>query len=318
MSFFNPSFPLLNGNVGQVDLSPSKKRKSLDNHGFEGDESVEMPPWRKTNSTLLEDRFTYPSAAPTTRSESKRQKKTKEEAMFKKASKLSKLELENRQRRFNDMSNSHTRRETTPPAAQGPVIGTSTTLKKKYLRLTAAPNPGNVRPPKVLEQTLELLRQEWRADNNYSYICDQLKSLRQDLTVQHIKNEFTVRAYELHARIALEEGDLGEFNQCQTQLRALYAQNLGGSPLEFLAYRILYFIHTCNRTDMNDVLAGLNSTEKNHNAVEHALDVRSSLALGNYHKFFRLYLETPNMGAYLMDKFVLRERLSALAYMSKA
>jgi len=42
------------------------------------------------------------------------------------------------------------------------------------------------------------------------------------------------------------------------------------------------------------------------------------LALGNYHKFFRLYLDTLNMGAYLMDKFVGRERLAALAYICKA
>jgi hypothetical protein len=138
------------------------------------------------------------------------------------------------------------------------------------------------------------------------------------LTVQHIKNEFTVTVYEIHARIALEKGDMGEYNQCQTQLRALYSQKLGGHPEEFLAYRILYFIHTCNRTDMNDVLADLTPADKRHHAVKHALDVRSALALGNYHRFFRLYLDSPNMGAYLMDMFIERERLAALANICKA
>jgi len=88
--------------------------------------------------------------------------------------------------------------------------------------------------------------------------------------------------------------------------------------VEFKAYRILYFIHTSNRTALNDVLADLTTAEKEEKAIKHALDVRSSLALGNYHKFFRLYLDTPNMGAYLMDMFVVRERLAALSNMCKA
>ncbi|EDN04349.1 conserved hypothetical protein [Histoplasma mississippiense (nom. inval.)] len=181
----------------------------------------------------------------------------------------------------------------------------------------STPNPDTVRPLPVLKKMLDLLKKKWRLENNYTYVCDQFKSMRQDLTVQHIKNEFTVNVYEIHARIALEKGDLGEYNQCQTQLRALYSQNLGGHPMEFMAYRILYFIHTRNRTAINDALADLTPADKLDPAVKHALDVRSALALGNYHKFFQLYLDTPNMGAYLMDMFVDRERLAALACICK-
>jgi len=78
-------------------------------------------------------------------------------------------------------------------------------LEKRYFRLTSAPNPDNVRPLHVLEKTLEMLKRKWRSEANYSYICDQFKSLRQDLTVQHIKNDFVVTVYEIHARIALEK-----------------------------------------------------------------------------------------------------------------
>jgi len=71
--------------------------------------------------------------------------------------------------------------------------------------LFQAPNPALVRPQPVLEKTLLLLKTKWKKDHDYPYVCDQFKSVRQDLTVQHIKNPFTVTVYETHARIALEK-----------------------------------------------------------------------------------------------------------------
>lgn len=211
-------------------------------------------------------------------------------------------------------------RSPTPEPPAGPVIGTCQKLEKSYLRLTAPPKPEVVRPESVLRQTLDLLKKKWKKERKYSYICDQFKSLRQDLTVQRIKNDFTVEVYEIHARIALEMADLGEYNQCQTQLMALYKLGLKGHPDEFKAYRILYFIHTANRSDLNDALADLTTAEKSEPAIKHALDVRSALALGNYHRFFQLYIDPSHikMGAYLMDMFVGRERLAALCNMCRA
>jgi hypothetical protein len=42
--------------------------------------------------------------------------------------------------------------------------------------------------------------------------------------------------------------DLGELNQCQSTLRHLYDHNIPGHPEEFLAYRILYMLHTRNKS----------------------------------------------------------------------
>jgi hypothetical protein len=40
--------------------------------------------------------------------------------------------------------------------------------------------------------------------------------------------------------------------------------------------------------------------------------------MGNYHAFFRLFLDAPNMGGYIIDHFSDRERIKALMVMSKA
>ncbi|KAJ9635832.1 hypothetical protein H2199_008185 [Coniosporium tulheliwenetii] len=309
--------------AGHSHGDSSRKRKSADTVMTDADDDS-TPPWRKANSrNVFEDRITYANQGQADRVE-KRQKR-KPDDLAKGTSKYQE-NLEKRKQRFENgkpgnrspQSLHHSQDGSPLDANEGPIIGTCQDLEKRYFRLTSAPKPETVRPLHILEQTLDLLKKKWKKESNYTYICDQFKSLRQDLTVQHIKNEFTVNAYEIHARIALEKGDLGEYNQCQTQLRALYLQKLGGHPAEFLAYRILYFIYTCNRTDMNDILADLTPTDKQQPAVKHALDVRSALALGNYHRFFRLYLETPNMGAYLMDMFIARERVAALANICKA
>ncbi|KAI1462118.1 SAC3/GANP/Nin1/mts3/eIF-3 p25 family-domain-containing protein [Annulohypoxylon moriforme] len=272
-----------------------KKRKSSDLSGPEP-----TVPWRDTKSLSLEDRITKPAMDGPLPAKSKFQKNA-----------------EKRQRR-GDGGYQSSYRSPSPPPPTGPIVGLNENLEKRYLRLTAAPKAADVRPERVLHQTLDLLKKKWRKDGNYNYICDQFKSLRQDLTVQRVRNEFTVSVYEIHARIALEKGDLGEYNQCQTQLRALYKAGLKGNSTEFKAYRILYFIHTANRTALNDAIADLTTAEKEERPIKHALDVRSALALGNYHKFFQLYLDVPNMGAYLMDMFIKRERLAALANMCKA
>jgi SAC3 family protein LENG8/THP3 len=55
--------------------------------------------------------------------------------------------------------------------------------------------------------------------------------------------DFTVDVYEFHGRVALESYDLNEYNQCQTQLKQMYTAGLHGSEMEFVAYRILYYVY---------------------------------------------------------------------------
>ncbi|CAD6229210.1 unnamed protein product [Miscanthus lutarioriparius] len=90
------------------------------------------------------------------------------------------------------------------------IKGTCQQIEKPYLRLTSAPDPATVRLEDVLEKALCMVE---TSEKNYLYKCDQLKSIRQDLTVQRIQSELTVKVYETHARLAIQSGDLAEYNQ---------------------------------------------------------------------------------------------------------
>ena len=127
------------------------------------------------------------------------------------------------------------------------------------------------------------------------------------------------------------QGDRGEFNQCQAQLKALYLEGVPGQEAEFVAYRILYLILTHNSAgqpawaavncahqlplsplDMSTELRELTSDLRTHPYVAHALRLWSAWQLGNYCQFFRLFESAPGSGRSLLQLFVSRARLSAL------
>ncbi|XP_041364212.1 leukocyte receptor cluster member 8 homolog [Gigantopelta aegis] len=175
------------------------------------------------------------------------------------------------------------------------VVGSCPDMEKRYLRLTTAPDASTIRPLFILKKSLKMVQEDWKEKEDYRYACEQLKSIRQDLTCDH-----------------------EEFNQCQTQLKLLYHEGLGGNILEFTAYRILYYIFTSNSLDMTTVLSSLSFDHRKHVCIKHALEVRSAWALNNYHSFFKLYRSAPSMSTYMMDWFVERVRKIALKSLIKS
>jgi len=186
-----------------------------------------------------------------------------------------------------------------------PIIGTCSTLEKSYFRLKSAPDPSEVRPPEVIECALNRL-QQLNPQPSWHYLNDKLKAMRQDLTVQHIRTELTVRVHEIHGRGAIDACDWQEFDQCQHALRRLYAEGCDGNEAEFLAYRILWATATWEknvetatgtlRASKDDVLADLHVAarwRRQNNGyppvvVGHALSVRDAAMECNVPRFLSL------------------------------
>jgi len=277
------------------------------------------------------------------------------------------------------------------------VKGTSTTLEKEYLRLTAPPRAERVRPFGILKKHLRNLQHEYYcyrttstenpSDNpkkkailqermqtplekrktndgdddcqrrrDYLWFCSQLKAIRQDCTVQRIRGYLAVDVYETHARIALQEGDLNEYNQCQTQLKELYktrptieneesvrvrSDRTSSDVLndkndhssvsdwkhqqEFIAYRLLYYVflstneqYSGGSSDMFHIMLSLTAQERDHPAIRHALKVREAVAASDYFRFFRLHRSSPNLGVFLTNLLVPIMRFRGLRRITKA
>jgi SAC3/GANP family len=241
-----------------------------------------------------------------------------------------------------DKSLSSGRRETKEEYLKGRLIGENVNLEKPYLRLTTFPRKQDVRPLKVLQRSLVHIKNRYKQDEDFHWANEQLKSLRQDLTVQRIRNRYVLSVYETHARILLEHGDLNEFNQCQTMLRSLtQGGKLDASEMndisaewsedegtmddafvlvqtpevadEFRAYGVIYALVRNFSTQLKmDLVRAMESVKECGNCVEtssmHAIQVVNAVGGNDFRTFFRLYEDAPNMSGYLLDFLVKRVR----------
>ncbi|CAD6187888.1 unnamed protein product [Caenorhabditis auriculariae] len=330
--------PANNGSSRKWDRGSAKERRRSDGSASGG--VVSPSPERKRSRRDNARRSSTDSDVEILESKVKSKKKSKQEKRAEKAARQSanaskkktpfrehwKVEEESdakreeRARRFADTISQVSGPRMVTPIVKGKIIrGTCTDIEKAYFRLTAAPDPSQVRPLEVLELSLDNVKEKYKAKSEYRYLSSQLRSIRQDLTVQRIRSMFAVTVYEINARVSLENKDREEFNQCQSQLKLLYSE-IENCPnqAEFVSYRLLYYIAMENSIDINSLLAELTPKLQRNDCVQFALKVRSAVASSNYIRLFKLFDEAPKMCPFLMDLFVERERRKALNIICKA
>lgn len=128
-------------------------------------------------------------------------------------------------------------------------VGESTKVKRMYSRYE--PTVEDIRPLPVLVKAFRHIKRQAREREKVEggaaamkFLSEQLKGMRQDIRVQNLHNAFTVAVYEFHARLCLQMGEVGEFNQCQAALKTFYASDTIEKSVccvsEFFCYRLTY------------------------------------------------------------------------------
>ena len=179
------------------------------------------------------------------------------------------------------------------------IVGTSRALEKQYLRITGADlDPSMYRPPDVLHESFKYCMDKFNQTRNYVYIRDQLRSIRQDLTVQGIEDEFSVLVYETVTKLAIEHLDWDNFNQSLNPLESLYADGFGKEEniAEISGYRIMYLIGFKDVTGLYSFIPLLDDNIYASKPVQFALEAWKAISQNYWPKFFQLYSEaTPLM-----------------------
>jgi len=188
-----------------------------------------------------------------------------------------------------------------------PVQGLCSDMERPYMR---APNASHVRPLPLLRKAFEFVQKRWNESQDWVYVGEQLRSIRQDITIQRVRTPFTTQVYEFNARAALVAGDFKQFEQCSAQLEDLYSDaklSLSAHTHEFLACRLLYLQLLGDHLQANVFLKrhGLAlkaAADEGHGQAAFAWRLRHLLARGSITKTIQCIQECPE--ARVLDPLV--------------
>ncbi|CDJ45509.1 SAC3/GANP domain-containing protein, putative, partial [Eimeria tenella] len=124
-----------------------------------------------------------------------------------------------------------------------------------------------------------------------------------------------------NARLALQFGDLGQFNQCQTRLLHLFAalrlHALDPQRIEFLCYRLVYLALQGMRLDLLKLYRELTAAERQQREVQQCRRLCVSLLQQDFCLFFRLFKFAPFFVPFLCQLFFKKVQMQALLCISR-
>ena len=116
-------------------------------------------------------------------------------------------------------------------------------LEKNYERLDISSNinKNNYRDLNTLKMSFNFIKEKYNKNKDYSYIINQLKSIRQELLIQNIKNEFSIIVYEESVKLAIENNDIPNLSISISYLiNDLYPFLLNNNFIKFFRYYLIY------------------------------------------------------------------------------
>lgn len=211
---------------------------------------------------------------------------------------------------------------------------------KKYRRSAAIseqPTPEDVRPPGVLLRTMEYLKR--LCDSNaeflaiHDFVRDRTRSLRQDFTLQGVKDDICIRIHEesvrfhilseqrlfgLNSQRFVSKQNMEQLDKCLISLREMYdlrrEKSLPTSPNEpeMQAYYIL--TQMSNLKTCVQVFSSFPSDVRHSKPVQFAQRAMKSASpdFGNAATFFNCVREAPYLAACLLHSRFIHIRCHAL------
>ncbi|KAK8890160.1 hypothetical protein M9Y10_034920 [Tritrichomonas musculus] len=202
------------------------------------------------------------------------------------------------------------------------LVGTSTSLEKEYLRLAGDQvlDSSMFRPLPVLKESLQYCLSKFNKNKDYEYISEQLRSIRQDLTVQHIEDVFNVTVYETHAKLAIQNNDWGNFNQSMGPLEILYSKKLGSfeNICEFWMYRIIYLFGVDDIDGLCSFIPRINHNVFISKDVQFAIKVWKIAQSGEWMKYFSIMKKSNPFIKSVMTLKAQSLRITALSCLCRA
>ncbi|EDR23473.1 leukocyte receptor cluster (lrc) member, putative [Entamoeba dispar SAW760] len=198
------------------------------------------------------------------------------------------------------------------------LIGTSQELEKHYFRIKGEPKSSEVRPLQVLYKSLNYVLTKYKENKEYDYICDQLKAIRQDLTLQHIENEFSIKVYEIHSDISLENNDVSEFIQCASALKQLYKKfgysNNNPKVIFYISAMILCNMDSKNVSPITNysLLREIPIEILINPNIQFVLNVKRAFDNGEYFTYLKLFKEAIPKFKVIMKLAIEKVRLKGL------